>query len=297
MLLNKTVLTNLGIGFKASFQRGLGEAAPQYLSVASVVPSSTGKEEYGWLGKMKGMREWLGDRVVNSIAQHKYEIANKDWEDTIEVDRNDIQDDNLGQYSLLFAEMGAATMAHPNELVFNLLKAGFTTPCYDGQYYFDTDHPVLDADGVAQSVSNSGGGAGTPWFLMDDSRVIKPIIFQDRKKPQFVAKDNLDDDNVFWRKKFVYGVDARYNVGFGYWQFCYGSKQTLDAAAFAAAYAALEGMKGDYGRPLGLKPTKLVVPPSLRAAGLEILNAERDAAGATNVWKGTAALEVVPWLA
>ncbi|PKP93189.1 MAG: hypothetical protein CVT77_06560 [Alphaproteobacteria bacterium HGW-Alphaproteobacteria-16] len=297
MILNATALTNLGIGFKTTFQRGLGMAAPQYLSVATVVPSTTGKEEYGWLGKMKGMREWLGDRVLNSIANHKYSIDNRDWEDTIEVDRNHIQDDNLGQYSLLFQEMGEATAAHPNQLVFGLLKQGFTTPCYDGQYYFDTDHPVLDENGVAQSVSNTGGGSGTPWFLMDASRTVKPIIFQERQKPVFVSRDDLRDENVFMRKKFLYGVDARYNAGFAYWQFAYGSKQTLDKAAFATGFAAIENMKGDFGRPLGLKPTKLVVPPSLREAALEILNAERDAAGATNVWKGQVELEVSPWLA
>jgi phage major head subunit gpT-like protein len=44
-------------------------------------------------------------------------------------------------------------------------------------------------------------------------------------------------------------------------------------------------------------PRLLIVPPALEAAGLEILNAERDAAGATNVWRGTAELLVVPWLA
>jgi len=59
----------------------------------------------------------------------------------------------------------------------------------------------------------------------------------------------------------------------------------------------LEGMKGDHGRPLGIMPNVLVVPPSLRENGLEILNAERDSGGATNVWRGTAELLVVPWLA
>jgi phage major head subunit gpT-like protein len=56
-------------------------------------------------------------------------------------------------------------------------------------------------------------------------------------------------------------------------------------------------MKGDHARPLGIRPTHLVVPPSLEGQALEILNAERDAAGATNVYKGTAQLIVCPWLA
>jgi hypothetical protein len=75
--------------------------------------------------------------------------------------------------------------------------------------------------------------------------------------------DNPDDANVFHKKQFLYGVDGRCNVGFGFWQFAFASKQALDVAHFAAAFAAIEGMKGDYGRALGIKPTHLVVPPSL----------------------------------
>lgn len=300
MLVNKTNLQTLGTGFQARFQGALGQAPGQHLEVATVVTSTTGKEEYGWLGKVPGMREWLGDRVVNSIGQGSYAIKNKDWENTVEVDRNDIEDDNLGIYGPLFDEMGRATAAHPSELVFALLKAGFSTNCYDGQYFFDTDHPVLDANGVAQSVANTDGGAGAPWFLIDTSRALKPIIFQERKKPQFVPKDNVNDDSVFWRKKFTYGVDARYNVGFGFWQFAWGSKQTLNAANYGAARAALMGMKGDYGRPLGLlsgaKPL-LLVPPSLESAALKIVNNELGANGETNEWKDTARVLASAWLA
>ncbi|VWX62580.1 Mu-like prophage major head subunit gpT family protein [Sphingorhabdus sp. 109] len=297
MKINPGNLQTLGTGFSALFAGGQGQAVSQRALVSTTVPSSTAQNEYGWLGKFPGMREWIGDRVINQLKAYDYAIKNKDWEDTIEVDRNDIEDDNIGIYGPLFTEMGRATEAHPDELVFALLKAGFTTKCYDGQFFFDTDHPVLDEDGVAQSVSNTGGGSGAPWFLIDDSRALKPVIFQERKKAQFVAMDNLTDENVFRRKKFQYGVDARYNVGFGFWQYAYGSKQTLDATAFKAAFAALEGMKGDHGRPLGVKPSLLVTGPSNRSAAQKLLNSELASGGETNEWKGTAKLEVVPWLA
>lgn len=297
MLVNRSNLQTLNVSFNSLFKNGMGEADSRRSLIATEVPSSTASNEYGWLGKMPNMRKWIGDRVINSIKSHGYTIKNDDWEDTLAVGRNDIEDDNIGIYSPLFTEMGRATAAHPEMLCWDALKAGFTTPCYDGQNYFDTDHPVLNADGEEESVSNFGGGNGTPWFLIDNSRALKPIIFQSRKKPQFVAKDNPTDDNVFHKKEFLYGVDARYNVGYGFWQFAYGSKQELTDANYAAAFAALEGMKGDYGRPLGLKPTTLIVPPSLREKALQIVNATHNAAGASNVWKDTAKLEVVSWLA
>ncbi|MES8537220.1 Mu-like prophage major head subunit gpT family protein, partial [Cutibacterium acnes] len=166
-------------------------------------------------------------------------------------------------FSPLFEEMGRSTAAHPNQLVFELLKDGFSTACYDGQYFFDTDHPVLDEAGKTVSVSNTGGGSGAPWFLIDDSRALKPILYQVHKDYKFVRQDKEDDDNVFMRKSFRYGVDGRSNVGFGFWQFAYGSRQVLDKASYKAGRTAMMGMKGDYGRPLGLRPKLLLVPPSL----------------------------------
>lgn len=297
MLINAQNLRAIAVGFKTAFQGGLGQAASQYPAVAMTVTSTARSEKYGWLATVPGMREWLGDRVIHGLAAHDYEIANKDFELTIGVDRNDIEDDTLGIYGPMFTEMGRAAEAHKDELVWPLLKAGFSTPCYDGQNYFDTDHPVLDGNGNVISVSNTGGGAGAPWFLIDDSRAIKPVILQNRKENEFVAKDSLTDDNVFHKKTFVYGVDARRNVGFGLWQLAYGSKQTLDDTSYAAARVALTGQKGDYGRPLGLMPKKLVVGPSNEGAARKLITSENKANGETNEWRGTAEVVVVPWLA
>ena len=100
--------------------------------------------------------------------------------------------------------------------MFQALSAGFSTNCYDGQPFFDIDHPVLDKNENEISVANTDGGSGTPWFLLDASRAIKPIILQKRKDFQFVAKDKLTDGNVFDNNEFVYGADARGNVGYGF---------------------------------------------------------------------------------
>jgi phage major head subunit gpT-like protein len=300
MIVNGANLALLTQGFKTAFQEGLGMATPQWQRIATRVPSTTREEKYAWLGKIPSMREWLGDRQYQNLLQHDYAIVNKDYEVTVAVDRNDISDDQYGVYAPLFRQMGQSTGAHPDELVFALLAAGFADTlglAYDGQFFFDTDHPVLDADGVETSVANTDGGAGTAWYLIDDRKALKPIIRQVRQEPDFVSKDRPDDDSVFERKQFVYGVDSRENVGFGFWQFAWGSKQTLNAANYETARETLMGLKGDFGRPLGIMPRLLVVPPALEHEGLEIVNAERLASGATNVYRGTAELLVVPWLA
>lgn len=299
MQINQASIRNLNIGFNAAFKSGLdSQAASQFGRIATTVPSTTREQDYGWMGKIPNVREWVGDRVIHNISQAGYSIKNKSYELTIAVSRDDIEDDNIGIYTPMFNELGGASGSHYDQLCFGLLKAGFASACYDKQYFFDTDHPVIAEDGVTvNSVANTDGGAGTPWFLIDDSRFLKPIILQKRKAWNLVSMDKETDKNVFEKKEFVYGTDARHNVGFGFWQFAWGSKQTLDAAHYEAARAALSSMKGDHGRPLGVKPRLLVVPPTLEGAANRLINNDHDANGATNEWKGTAEVMVCPWLA
>lgn len=56
------------------------------------------------------------------------------------------------------------------------------------------------------------------WYGLCTTQVLKPLIFQQRKAPEFVSLDNPTDVNAFLRKKFFYGVDSRFNVGYGIWQ-------------------------------------------------------------------------------
>ncbi len=300
MIINNANLDKLRVGYSAAMQRGVAAMLAQKLAarITMRVPATQKEQTYGWLNKLPDVREWIGPRVIQNLSESDYTIKEKPWELTVGVDRDDIETDNLGHYAMMFEAIGESTVRKPERLVWDLLKAGFTTPCYDGQYFFDTDHPVLDADGNPTSVANTDGGAGTPWFLLDVSRVLKPVILQVRRDfGDIVAKDKPTDDNVFDRNEYIYGVDARMNVGYGLWQLAWGSKQTLNAANYATARAALSGMKGDYGVPLGINPMLLVVPPALESAARKLLNSEHAAGGETNEWKGTAELLVAPWLA
>lgn len=297
MIVNRANLNDMFRGFQLLFGSAFATAQSQHQRIAMRVPSTTSEEKYAWLGKMPRFREWVGDRVFNSIKAHDYTIRNKKWENSVEVDRADIEDDRLGIYTPMVQALGAESATHPDELVFGLLASGFSTLCYDGQYFFDTDHPVDLVDGSVGSWSNFQGGAGTAWFLLDVRRPVKPLIFQDRKPYKLVAMQDDQDEGVFTRDVFRYGVDARNNVGFGLPHLAYASKQTLDATNFAAARAAMGSLKGDKGKPLAIQGTLLVVPPNLEKAALEVVNAERLSNGASNVMAGTAEVLVSPWLA
>ena len=296
IVINRASLNALFQGYKVLFQQAFDGVPADWDKIAMRVPSQTSKEVYPWLGQTTRFREWIGDRVLQNLMLHDFAIKNKPWENTVTIDRDEIEDDSYNVYGPMISQLGLDAKQHPDELVFALLAAGFGQSCYDGQYFFDTDHPVLQADGTIGSTSNFQGGTGTAWYLLDVSKMVKPIIYQVRKDYKFVAMDQETDEQVFTSKKFRYGVDARSNVGFGLWQLAYASKQELNADSYGAARAALMSMKGDNGRPLGVRPSLLVVPPSLEGSGLKVLQAEKNAYGATNIYMNTAKLLTTPWL-
>lgn len=296
MIVNPQVLDLAFKGFKTVVTDAMMNAPAHAKDVAMTVPSASRDETYGWLGAFPSMREWVGPRHVQNLVANGFVIQNRKFESTLEITRDDIADDKLGLFKPMFAEMGQAAVRHPEELVFGLIASGFTTACYDGQNFFDTDHPVTAADGSVNLVSNTGGGAGTAWYLLDTSRAVRPIIWQEREKYEFQQLTQENSEYVFLNDRYLYGIRARVNAGFGLWQLAYGSKQTLNAANYAAARAAMMSFTADGGRKLGVTPTVLLVPPSLEEAGLNIVNTEFGAAGASNPWKGTAKLIVTPYL-
>jgi phage major head subunit gpT-like protein len=299
MLINGANIASLFQGFNTSFNKGQQGAPSRYKEVAMVVPSTTLETTYGWLGQMPRIREWLGDRVIKNLEAHSYVVKNKLFETSVNVKRTDIEDDQYGIYGPLMEEMGRAAGDHPDELIFALLSQGFNTPCYDGQYFFDTDHPVDGMEGVT-GVSNIQAGAGAPWFLLDTSRALKPLLFQERIPYSFQSLTKDSDENVFMRDEYLYGVRARANAGFGLWQLAYGSKAALDATNYNSARGAMMALKSDEGRPMGIVPNKLVVGPSLEQAGRKLVNNELVAEGGvavSNEWAGSIELVVVPWLA
>jgi len=296
MIANEQTLDLVFRGFKTVYSDAYLSATVHWDKVAMAVPSSGRDETYGWLGAFPQLREWIGPRHIHGLKAHGFTIANRKFESTVSVSRDDISDDKLGVFKPAFASMGELARTHPEELIFGLLANGFDALGYDGQPFFDTDHPITDAYGETTVTSNMQAGSETPWFLLDVSRAVKPIIWQEREPYEFQMLNRPTDPNVFLEDEYLFGVRARVNAGFGLWQLGYGSKAALTGANYAAARAAMMGFRADGGRKLGIKPTVLVVPPALEEAALEILNADRNAAGATNVWRGTADLIVTPFL-
>ena len=288
-------------GFKALFTTGFASIRPQWTRVAMEAPSTTDGETYNWLGAVPAMKEWVDTKIAAGLSAFNYTIRNKDWESTIEVDRNTLEDDKLGMVNPRIMELSQEAARHPDELISSLITSNGLA--YDGQNFFDTDHsegasgvqantgagtgvtlaqvtadfrvaraaminikddrgkPMIknlgqdamgapngmwlvmcppDMMGVFEELMNASfisntenvlKGAfslwvnpyltdGNDWYLFYVGSTVRPLILQMRKRPQFVSlQDPNSSESVFFRKKFYFGVEARYNAGYGLWQF------------------------------------------------------------------------------
>lgn len=274
-VITPAVIDAMNKGFNASFQKGLMSFTSLLPLIATTINSTSSEEVYGWLGDIPKLREWIGDRQVKALAAKGYTIKNRKFEGTIGVSRDDIEDDKLGLYGPRIEMLGQSAAQHPDEILFELINAAFSTNCFDGQFFFDNDHPV-GSGASAQSVSNRQDGAGEAWILADLSRPLKPFIFQKRRDYAFTSKEDArTSDRVFMRDEYLYGVDARVSAGFGFWQMAFGSKAALNSANLRAAFQAMTNFTDDEGRKLGIKPTHLIVGNTNQFAARDLLLSEQ----------------------
>lgn len=152
MIVNQASLKGLNVSYSAAYNKAFEGVKSNYEKIATTVPSTTAETNYKWLGQIPQMREWIGDREIQSLSAYDYIIKNKKFEMTVSVPRDDIEDDQYGIYTPLFSNMGESAAQHPDILCFDALKAGFTEKCYDGKTFFAEDHP--SGEGGKKKVSN-----------------------------------------------------------------------------------------------------------------------------------------------
>jgi len=285
--------TALRTNVRAIFLKALGELADTYKdwqSITTILQSDGDKEELNWLGAPPPMQEWEDQRHLRGLRPYSYTLTNQDWESTLEINRNALADNKLGNIPLRVRSLARSYYKRVLEEVFSKLDDGETGTCFDAGYFFANTRVIGASANIDNSLSGSysasaanirsglsaaatamaafqddwgkpmglqvdtivcsplmyipikdallvPGVAGTvrpeaefvkklivspwvdadtdDWFALCTTEEIKPIVFQDRQKPQVTNLDKPDDRDVFMAKTLYYGVDARFTVGYG----------------------------------------------------------------------------------
>lgn len=178
---NPTVIER---GLNALFVRGMRELnKARSLSpgiMAAVLNSlSTGAyEKMGWVGSMPAVKQWLGTKQPKDYASYDYTIKNLDWESSVPINQNDIDDDQTGSLALFAAMLADRIMKHPEKLMIDLMINGTTNLAYDGVAFYS------DVSG-ARTIDNllAGTGSTTIALLAADLTAAR------------IAMAKFDDDN------------------------------------------------------------------------------------------------------
>jgi phage major head subunit gpT-like protein len=108
--------------------------------ISNLFGSDQSSETYGFLGQTPAMREWIGSRQAKGFSGQGVTVLNKHYEATIEIQKKDARRDKTGQLDARMSEFADRGQTHWASLLSTLLLNGASTVCYDGQYFFDTDH-------------------------------------------------------------------------------------------------------------------------------------------------------------
>lgn len=115
--------------------------------------SDQASETYPWLGQVPAMREWIGGRQAKGFTENGITIVNKHYEATLEILKREMRRDKTGQIMARVDEFAQRANAHWASLLSTLIINGESTACYDGQYFFDTDHAEADSGTQSNDIS------------------------------------------------------------------------------------------------------------------------------------------------
>lgn len=113
--------------------------------VSNLFSSDQASETYNFLGQSPAMREWIGGRQAKGFTGQGVTIINKHYEATLEIAVRDARRDKTPQIQARVAEFADRGVTHWGSLLSDLIIAGESTACYDGQFFFDTDHSEGDS--------------------------------------------------------------------------------------------------------------------------------------------------------
>lgn len=145
MLITPSSIAAIETTFSSLFQQGWNGAKPYWERLATKVPSTSRSQVYGAMQRVPKAREWLGPRLFHNILGHALTIDNKHFEDSIEVSRDDIEDDQLGWTNPVVQELGRQAAKWPDQLLRDQIQANPIG--FDGLAMFHDAH-TLDPSGT-----------------------------------------------------------------------------------------------------------------------------------------------------
>ncbi|HEU4708753.1 MAG TPA: Mu-like prophage major head subunit gpT family protein [Methylophilaceae bacterium] len=115
--------------------------------------SDQDSEDYAWLGQVPQLSERQGEKKFSQLRKTPWTVRNVEYQGGIAIPKKDILYDKTGQVRVRVNEMADRSQSHWAKLAAQLIIDGESGVCYDGQYFFDTDHSEGDSGSQSNDIS------------------------------------------------------------------------------------------------------------------------------------------------
>jgi len=146
------------------FERLQELAGTSWIDAISTAPmeSDQDSEDYAWLGMVPSMSEKKGEKKFTQLRETEWNVKNVEYQGGIAIPKKHVLYDKTDQIRARVNELAMRTMSHWAKLVAPLVIAGESGLCYDGQYFFDTDHSEGDSGTQSNDVTASAVAPTAP---------------------------------------------------------------------------------------------------------------------------------------
>ena len=126
---------------------------PEDIAISFIAGGSS--TQHSWLNQLKGIHEWVGQRVIEQLKLGKLTVVNRDFENTVTVSRNEIEDDQYGVYAPLIGMMGADAENLWKKLALEALLGNGDWA--DGNKFFCSGRVLKEAEGDSAAITITNG--------------------------------------------------------------------------------------------------------------------------------------------
>jgi phage major head subunit gpT-like protein len=188
----------------------IAEAGSWASRIGVLLNSDRGTEEYKWLGGAPIMRKWVGGRLEKGIRDEAYTIKNEPYEATLPVFKSDLRRDKTGMLNLRIAEMAGRAVTHWEKLLSDLIIAGEASVCYDGQFFFDTDHVSGDSGTITNDLTATECPSADVTTTTAPTAAELAAIFVEMIQRMYLFKDDRGEPINQNAREFIVMVPATY---------------------------------------------------------------------------------------
>lgn len=132
-VINESAYSDVRVALDVAFRQRLESQGPAPIMQSALeIPSNGSLTKYKAMGDFPGMKQWNGDRKIETLSALAFQIENKDWESSFTIGKNEIADDQLALRMADVSALADACRNHPGELAAKMLINGFAGSLFDG---------------------------------------------------------------------------------------------------------------------------------------------------------------------